>query len=178
MSVCLSNVVERLNMVMVHVSVGSNIDKENNIRSAMEEMRSVFGDIAVSNVYESASVGFDGEPFYNCVVSFYADDLAKTRASLRDIEDQHQRDRGAQKFSNRTLDLDILLFGNADFHSQGIDIPRGEIVEYAFVLKPLSELSSDLVHPVIEKTYRQLWQEYEIEHPNINNDLRQVGFSW
>lgn len=165
-------------MVLVHVSVGSNIDKENNIRSAMNQMRSVFGDVAVSNVYESAAVGFEGEPFYNFVASFYADDMENTRAILRDIEDQHQRDRGAQKFSNRTLDLDILLFGNADFHAQGVDIPRGEITEYAFVLKPLSELSPDLVHPVFAKTYRQLWREYEIAHPNINAELRQVAFHW
>lgn len=165
-------------MALVHVSVGSNIDKENNIRAAMEQMRRVFGDVAVSNVYESAAVGFEGEPFYNFVTSFYADDMEKARASLRDIEDQHQRDRGAQKFSNRTLDLDMLLFGNADFHSQGVDIPRGEIAEYAFVLKPLSELSPDLVHPVISKTYRQLWQEYKIVHPNINDELRQVAFHW
>lgn len=148
-------------MPRVFVSVGSNIDRARNIRSALDAMAAQFGELVISEIYESEAVGFEGQNFYNLVVAFDTDlGLDELVARLHDIEYAHGRARSNRKFAPRTLDLDLLIYGGLVDHATPHDVPRHEITEYAFVLRPLSEIAGDEVHPESGQTYAQMWQAF------------------
>ena len=162
-------------MTEVFISIGSNINREQNIRDAVHGLRELLDpDLRLSPVYETAAVGFDGPPFYNLAACLQATDVDQLKRQLLALENQAQRDRSAEKFANRTLDLDILLFGEADMRQQGYDIPRQEILRYAFVLKPLSDLAAQRRYPGLDKTFHQLWSEFEQKFPDQCRSIRQV----
>ncbi len=149
-------------MAIAYISIGSNIDRDKNIPSSLAALAQCFGALVVSSVYESEPVGFTGEVFYNLVVGFESDWEVKAIAKkLRDIEKEHGRTREAQKFSARTLDLDLILYGDLIVSDGRLQIPRDEIERYAFVLEPLAEIAPDLAHPINGKTYSALWQVFD-----------------
>jgi len=145
----------------VFVSVGSNIERERNVRSAVAALSAAFGELDVSRVYESAAVGFDGAPFYNLVVAFDTELApAQVLAQLHRIEDAHGRERRGKRFSDRTLDLDLLLYGTLVSDGE-VELPRAEIRENSFVLGPLAELAGDLADPRTGERYRDLWAAFD-----------------
>ena len=144
----------------VYIGLGSNVDREKNIGLAIRKMRQVFDELELSPVYESASVGFDGSDFLNLVAGLTTDkDINEVVKALRGIEDSLGRDRTQPRFSPRSIDLDILTYDELELEQPGIQIPRHEILQNAFVLKPLQDIAPDSQHPLVGKTYRQLWQE-------------------
>jgi 2-amino-4-hydroxy-6-hydroxymethyldihydropteridine diphosphokinase len=165
-------------VAQVYVSVGSNIDREAMVRSCIKMLDRTFANLMKSSVYESIAVGFAGENFYNLVVGFAAADPLQVTRILRDIEVAHGRHRGEKQFAPRTLDLDLLLFGDQDLHEQGLDVPRGEITRYAFVLGPLAELAPTAVHPKLGKTYQDLWAEFCVNNPTEADSIWPVTFIW
>jgi len=149
-------------MVSVYVGIGSNVERERSIRGGVESLRSAFGDLVLSPVYESAPVGFEGAPFYNLVAGFDSDlDPLALKAKLTEIERQHGRDREKQRFSERPLDLDLLLYGGLVTRIDGLALPRPDIAHYAFVLRPLSDIAGDLRHPVNGRRIADLWASYD-----------------
>ena len=143
------------------VSIGSNQDRDRCIRGAIHALRERFGELILSSVYESEAVGFDGEPFLNLVAGFdTTDPVAEVRVTLRYIEDAAGRVRGPDKFTPRTLDLDLLTYGDRIDLEHGKELPRDEILRYAFVLGPLSEIAGDEIHPTVGRSYRELWEEF------------------
>ena len=115
-------------MPLGYISVGSNIEKERNIPSSLKALAKAFGDIAISSIYETEPVGFVGDSFYNLVVRFESTLSAKEVAKqLRQIELDHGRTRESQKFSARTLDLDLILYGDQIISDGRLQIPRDEI---------------------------------------------------
>lgn len=148
--------------VRVWLSLGSNIEPEANIRSAVAALKRRFGDLIVSPVYENEPVGFDGDPFLNLVVGFDTKQSAKALADiLRQIEDEHGRVRDGNAFSPRTLDIDLLTYGQRVIHAPGMHLPRDEIKRYAFVLLPLSQVAGDELHPIDGVSYSRLWQQFD-----------------
>jgi len=146
----------------VVVSIGSNVDRENNIRSCLDQLSLRFNNIQTSAVYENKAVGFDGDNFYNLVAAFETDlDVNEMIPIFRAIESEHGRVRGGEKFSSRTLDVDLLLYDDLVLKDQGIDVPRDEIIRYAFVLRPLAEMIPDMMHPQLKQTMSELWQNFE-----------------
>jgi|TARA_B110000211_G_scaffold67837_1_gene78281 2-amino-4-hydroxy-6-hydroxymethyldihydropteridine diphosphokinase len=144
------------------LSIGSNIDAESNIRAALDALNLEFENIRSSTTYESQAIGFDGDNFLNLVV------LADTNKGLDDVttflkrlEDRLGRDRLQTRFSGRTVDVDILLYGNESGMFCGIELPRPEVTENAYVLQPLAELLPDVVHPATGMSYLKLWQDYD-----------------
>ena len=149
-------------MTEIFVGIGSNVEPEKYIRSALIELAGSFGVLRLSPVYRNRPVGFDGDDFLNMVVAFDSDlSIDEVAQALGRIEDANGRNRGAAKFGPRTLDLDLLLYGEKTLRLGNHDIPRDEITRYAFVLKPLSDLAGDRSHPVSGKTYEQLWSEFD-----------------
>ena len=149
-------------MARVYLSLGSNVDAEKNLRAGMHDLRAKYGALQVSTVYESEAVGFNGDNFINFVVCLDSeDDVHTTQANMNTIEEAHGRIRGSEKFSSRTLDIDILLYDDLVINEKGLSLPRDEIEKYAFVLQPLAELAPELKHPVSGKTYKSLWEEFD-----------------
>lgn len=149
-------------MPVGYISIGSNIDKEINIPSSLAALRKQFGKITASTLYETEPVGFIGDSFYNLVVRFDSTLSAKEVAKiLRQIELDHGRARESQKFSPRTLDLDLILYGDQIIRDGRLQIPRDEIERYAFVLEPLAEIAGEEKHPVSGISYRELWKNFD-----------------
>ena len=153
----------------VYVSIGGNIDPRRHIERCLQQLRQHFGDIECSKSYESKAVGFEGDNFINLVVKFKSDqDILLINNILRSIEDQEGRQRtNGKAFDSRTLDLDILLFGEHYGDIQGVELPRPEILEHAHVLLPLSELTGELQHPELHKTYGDINQEMDFSEQEI-----------
>jgi len=146
----------------VYISVGSNVNRRNNILSCLDHLHRQFGDLELSTIYKNRAVGFDGDDFYNLIVAFNTDiDVYDLTPLFRHIESEHGRVRGGERFSSRTLDLDLLLYDDLILKSNGLHVPRDEINRYAFVLRPLSEMAPDLVHPESGKSMSDLWQVFE-----------------
>jgi len=149
-------------MAQVYVSIGSNIEPNRHIRAGLADMRQRFGTLTLSSVYESEAVGFEGDNFYNLVAAFETgEDVHSLANILRDIEKNNGRKRTEKRFSARTLDLDILLYDDLILKDKHMEVPRDEILKYAFVLLPLSEMAPDIKHPVTGQSYADLWQAFD-----------------
>ncbi len=156
----------------VLVGVGSNLNREQNIVEAVRRLREVFGQLRCSPVYDSASVGFQGNNFLNLVVLFETGlPVREVIGKLRAIEDSMGRDRSQPRFSDRVIDLDILLYGELVLDETGVQVPRHEILENGFVLRPLQDLIPDSIHPVAGESYVSLWQRMSQQ----GNALQRIG---
>lgn len=163
-------------MPRVWVSVGSNIERERHIRGGLRDLRASFGRLVVSPVYESAAVGFDGDAFFNLVVGFDTElPPQRLHGMLREIEARHGRERGADRFAPRTLDLDLLTYGDALVDDGGHALPRDEIDRYAFVLAPLADVAGDEPHPRSGRRYADLWREFAGREQQA---LRRIETPW
>ena len=149
-------------MAKVFIGVGSNINREQNIRSAIALLRVRFGELLLSPVYESEAVGFEGENFYNLVVALESDlEPQQLTRVLHEIETECGRERNSRRFAPRILDLDLLLYDDYVSDREDLHVPREDIITYAFVLRPLADIAGDLHHPVTGVSYRELWQAFD-----------------
>lgn len=162
-------------MTEVFVAAGSNVEPERHLRAALESLADKFGVLRLSPVYRNAAVGFDGDDFLNMVIGFDTDaGIEAVAAELARIEADAGRVRGEEKFAPRTLDLDLLLYGDSVLESGGIQVPRDEIMKYAFVLRPLADIAGDRVHPAEARTFAELWAGFE----QSDHRLEPVDLMW
>ncbi len=162
-------------MATIYVSLGSNINREENTRAGIAALKQVFGKLTLSSVYESEAVGFEGDAFYNMVIACEVSTAVhETNQLLRNIEDAHGRDRSGPKFSSRTLDLDLLVYDDLILDEKGLKLPRGEILKNAFVLWPLAEIAPSLKHPETMTSYAELWAAFD----KSKESLKPIKFSF
>ncbi|MDA0687805.1 MAG: 2-amino-4-hydroxy-6-hydroxymethyldihydropteridine diphosphokinase [Proteobacteria bacterium] len=162
-------------MPLLTLSIGSNVQPRENILLVIKILRRHFRQIRCSSVYESEAVGFDGANFLNLVLATETDEsIEAISAYLKNLEDDTGRDRSAPKFSGRTMDIDILTYGDLCGSYGGVDLPRGEILEHAFVLQPLAELLPDVRHPVTGMNYREHWESFQLAEQKI----WPIDFDW
>jgi 2-amino-4-hydroxy-6-hydroxymethyldihydropteridine diphosphokinase len=141
------------------LGLGSNVNAENNIRAGIKELKNKFENVSLSPVYSSTAVGFDGDDFINLVARVETEmPPLELRGYLRDLEDRYGRKRNVPKFSDRVLDIDILLYDDLVLRSPVLDMPRGEIIKFAHVLKPLADLEPDLIHPTELRSMADIWE--------------------
>ena len=139
-----------------YLSLGSNVSPEKNIQFALDQLSKIFGEIVSSSTYVTKSVGFEGSDFLNLVVRINTDlDPSELIDKLHLIEEMTGRVTGTKAFNDRTLDIDVLIYG--DLVDLSLNIPRDEILKYGFVLEPLSELYPDGIHPIEKITFLELW---------------------
>ncbi|MBD8872735.1 2-amino-4-hydroxy-6-hydroxymethyldihydropteridine diphosphokinase [Rhodanobacter sp. DHB23] len=151
-------------MERVYLSLGSNLEPRRYLNAALDELRARFGAIAVSPAYRSKSVGFDGADFVNLAVAL---DTELEPEALNDwlhaLEDRHGRRRDVPRYSDRTLDVDIVLYGERVIDGAGhLQVPRKEL-RHAFVLKPLADIAPQARHPVSGRTLAELWAAFPQE---------------
>lgn len=148
-------------MPEVFVGMGSNVEPEAHLRRALTALEQRFGPLRRSTAYRNPAVGFDGNDFINLVVAFEtAAAVTDVALALSDIENDSGRDRSAPKFAPRSLDLDLLLYGDSVNPDGTPSLPREEILDRVFVLGPLAELAPDRVHPTEGRTYAELWADF------------------
>jgi 2-amino-4-hydroxy-6-hydroxymethyldihydropteridine diphosphokinase len=126
-------------MQRIWISIGSNIDAAANVRDAVAALREIFGDAMLSPVYETAAVGFTGPHFLNLVAGF--------TTSLPAAEVVQVLGRIEARFGRQ----------------------RDEILEYAFVLKPLADVAPKERHPVDGRTYAELWAAFEGDRTGMSS---------
>lgn len=162
-------------MPLLTLSIGSNVQPRENILLVIKILRRYYKQIRCSSVYESEAVGFDGANFLNLVLATETDEsIEAISAYLKNLEDDTGRDRSAPKFSGRTMDIDILTYGDLCGSHGGVDLPRGEILEHAFVLQPLAELLPDARHPVTGMSYRDHWESFQ----QAEQKIWPIDFDW
>lgn len=161
-------------MASVFISIGSNIEREQQIIAGVQALKAEFGQIWLSSVYECEPVGFSGDNFFNLVARVETEQSPGFIGELlKQLEKQQGRIDFSKKFSARKMDLDILLYDNLIL-DKPVQIPRDEIPENAYVLQPLAEIAGELIHPTLHKTYNQLWADYD----KNKQMLRKVPFIW
>lgn len=162
-------------MSTIYISLGSNINREENTRSGVSALKKAFGELTLSSVYESEAVGFEGDAFYNMVIACeVTTPVHESNQILRDIEDANGRDRSGPKFSSRTLDLDLLLYDDLQINENGLKLPRAEILKNAFVLWPLAEIAPELQHPETGTAYAVLWSAFD----KTKEDIKPIAFTF
>ena len=120
-----------------YLSLGSNINAEENISFAIKELKKILSNIIISSTYKTKSEGFDGDDFLNLVVAGDSDlNFESLNQDLKNIEDSSGRNRNSPKFSARTLDIDIILQIDED----EVIFESDQIKKYSFVSKPLKEI--------------------------------------
>ena len=161
-------------MPRVYVSIGSNQDRERHVRAAVAALDERFSEVRLSSVYETEAVGFKGDPFFNLVAGFETDlTLDELVSVLREIETLTGRVRTEKRYGPRTMDIDVLTYGDAICEDDPAEVPRSEITQQAYVLHPLAEIAPEVTHPVLGESYASL--DRRLGLPSAG--MRRVSFS-
>lgn len=148
--------------VAVYVAAGSSVQPLANMRRALARLRAAFPGLVASRAYANAAVGFEGDEFVNLAVGFTtALPLADVLAILHAIEADCGRARDAPKWAPRSMDLDVLLYGDAVGEFPGAVLPRPDLVRRAYMLGPLAEIAPAVVHPTLHERIGALWARFD-----------------
>lgn len=152
-------------MATVYLGLGTNLgDKEANLRTAIYKLQERIGkQVSLSSFYETAPWGFESDhSFLNAAIGL--------ETSLSPIEVLHltqeiEKELGRKKksvngsYSDRLIDIDILLYDSLVLHTPELTIPHPLMTERDFVMKPLIEIAGNVIHPIRQKTLSELYQE-------------------
>jgi len=160
-------------MAVIYVGLGSNINPEKNLHLGISELRDRFGDLQISAAYRSKAVGFEGDDFLNLVAGFESESSPiEICEAIELIHNLAGRDRNGIKWESRPLDIDLLLYNDLVIDERPVRVPRKDVLEYSFVLRPMAELAPDLAHPVTGRTMLEHWQNFDAtSHPLDTVDL-------
>lgn len=149
-------------MSVAYVALGSNLgDKEQNIRRALELMEHHgIQVIQVSPLITTEPYGVTDQPeFLNGAAEVeWPGDAESLLHTLLAIELEMGRQR-KRRWGERNIDLDLLLFGDQQLHTDDLVLPHPDMVNRSFVLEPLAAIAPQAVHPVLHRTIGELWQE-------------------
>jgi len=148
-------------MSTAYLGLGSNVNARSNILGGIAALRETFDPVRLSPAYQTRAIGFKGDDFINLAARIETSlQPLELKQYLNELEDHHGRVRNVAKFSDRTLDIDILLYDDLYMVTPVIELPRPEILTFSHVLKPLADLAPDLLHPVQRKSIAEIWQAH------------------
>ena len=148
-------------MTRVFVGIGSNINSLENIGRALHALRTDFQSMVYSEGYENPSDGFLGYHFINVVVLFDTNlSLPETLKKLHQIELDLEKDLSAPKYAEKTIDMDLLFFGDLQLSNDRIAIPRPEATSKSYYLKPLFDIAPNWIDPVTRTSITDLWNGF------------------
>ena len=154
-------------MPEVYVAAGSNVDPERRMRQALAELEREFPGVRCSSWYRNRAVGFDGDDFINLVAGFATSlPVHAVLERLHAIETRCGRPRAAPRWAPRSMDLDVLLYGDVTCDEPALRLPRPDLLKRAYMLGPLAELAPGVVHPTAGLTIGELWRRFDqAAHP-------------
>jgi len=162
-------------MAEIFLSIGSNVEPESNFKRCALALSQQFNNSVWSPVYRSPAIGMTGADFYNAVVAANTEQsIESVDQTLKSIEEQQGRVRTENKFSSRTLDIDLLLYSEVVSDAPELVLPRPEITTAAHVLVPLTDLAPERIHPRLAKSYSTLLDELNNDQPDLANALEVV----
>jgi 2-amino-4-hydroxy-6-hydroxymethyldihydropteridine diphosphokinase len=162
-------------VVWAALGLGSNLDAEANLSSALDELLLQFHELALSSVFRSKAQDGAAPDYLNMAVGIETDvALPELVKRLKKIEDKHRRDRSTPKPERVTLDIDLLIYGDKSGDFDGVVLPRPEILTAAYVLWPLSQVAAKQKHPALKQSYAQLWQAFD----RSRQTATPVAFTW
>jgi 2-amino-4-hydroxy-6-hydroxymethyldihydropteridine diphosphokinase len=165
---------------LAFLSLGSNIEPEENLPKAVAKLAQASKLVAVSPVWETPPLGVVDQPnFLNAAMVVETDESPETFKNkiLRCIEDDLGRVRTAEKFGPRPIDIDIMFFNNQILDVDNRHIPDPEVLERPFVAIPLAEIAPDYRHPETGQTLRDIARGFKVTeadmrlHPNLSQSL-------
>jgi len=146
----------------VYVAAGSNITPERNLERAVAELAREFPGARFSPWYRNRAVGFAGEDFINLVAGFDTVlPVPEVLARLRAIETLCGRPPDSPRWAPRSMDLDVLLYGDLVCEEPGLKLPRPDLLKRAYMLGPLAQLAPAVVHPTAQATIGELWRRFD-----------------
>jgi 2-amino-4-hydroxy-6-hydroxymethyldihydropteridine diphosphokinase len=160
----------------VYVAAGSNVAPIENLRRALDVLDRHFAPLTVSRAYANAAVGFDGDDFINLVIGFRTGLLVhQVLERLHEAEAACGRERNAPKWAPRTMDLDVLLFGDTVCAEPGLTLPRPDLLKRPYMLGPAAEIAPAVVHPLERRTLGALWRDLQAQQSHA---MRLVELAW
>ena len=162
-------------MTKVLVAAGSNVEPLANLRRALDSLAAHYPALRTSRAYRNRAVGFEGEDFVNLVIAIETDeDVQSVLRNLHAAEASCGRARHAPKWAPRTMDLDILLYGDRVCDEPGLTLPRPDLVRRAYMLGPAAELEPRMLHPTLGVALEELWRSF----PRDAHALEAVELGW
>jgi len=157
----------------VYVAAGSNVDPLVNLARALVMLRAHYPGLRRSRAWRNAAVGFEGADFVNLVVGFPTQETPRTVLErLHEAEEACGRTRDAPRWAPRSMDLDILLYGDRVSDEPGLVLPRPDLLRRAYMLGPMAELAPGLRHPTQLISMRELWERFDRgAHPMTEVEL-------
>lgn len=154
-------------MPQVFIAAGSNVAPHEHMAMATDELRRAFPQVRFSPWYQNRAAGFDGSDFINLVAAFQTEvSVDELLVVLRRIETLCGRPREAPRWAPRTMDLDVLLYGDLVCQRTGLTLPRPDLLLRAYMLGPLADLAPDLIHPTAKVSIGELWRRFDQKaHP-------------
>jgi len=162
-------------VTQVLVAAGSNVEPLANLRRALDLLAAHYPGLLASAAYRNRAVGFEGEDFVNLVIGFdTGEDVRAVMEQLHAAEAACGRERQAPKWAPRSMDLDVLLYGDRICDEPGLVLPRPDLVRRAYMLGPAAEIAPDIRHPTLGVTLAELWRSF----PQQDHPLEQVDLGW
>ncbi|MCY0963879.1 2-amino-4-hydroxy-6-hydroxymethyldihydropteridine diphosphokinase [Parathalassolituus penaei] len=145
-------------MARIYLGIGSNLNPDVQIPGGLAALAELVTIVNESPWYRSPAVGFDGPDFINLVVEAETPmTVRELAAALKELEVRFGRTPDAVKFSSRSLDVDILLYDGLSGVVDGVRLPRRDIRQFAFVLRPLLDIAPDVICPQNGHCYAEDW---------------------
>jgi 2-amino-4-hydroxy-6-hydroxymethyldihydropteridine diphosphokinase len=146
----------------VFIAAGSNVEPAEHMALAERELTRAFPDVRFSSWYQNRPAGFEGADFINLVAAFTtALSVDELLVILRAIEATCGRPRDAPRWAPRTMDLDVLLYGDLVCRRPDLTLPRPDLLVRAYMLGPLADVAPGLVHPSAGETIAELWRRFD-----------------